>query len=191
MTGTQVDGPAAVSARVCSVRCSRLGSHRVFRADAKSLAVEGEIDEERRSQVRDGCFDGVPEDLFGRAQSVGRHLGFAGVGKQIIRANGWDQGAMDAISHKVKGIDQHAHRHQMLDLARELPREWIETGAVVGSPEHCAHRLREYLDAGLDEICLHGVAPDQCRELVEAWHGGAISRARSVGHDVTPSGRPI
>lgn len=87
------------------------------------------------------------------------HLGFAGVGKQIIRANGWDQGVMDVLSAKAAGIDQKAHRHQMIDLARELPREWIETKTVVGSPVECARRLREYLAAGLDEICLHGVAP--------------------------------
>lgn len=98
------------------------------------------------------------------------HLGFRGVGKQIFRANGRDQRVMDTLAEKVRGIDQQAHRHQMLDIAAELPSEWIETGTVVGSPEHWARRLREYLDAGLDEICLHGVAPDQCHELVKAWH---------------------
>jgi alkanesulfonate monooxygenase SsuD/methylene tetrahydromethanopterin reductase-like flavin-dependent oxidoreductase (luciferase family) len=98
------------------------------------------------------------------------HLGFGGVGKLIVRANGWDPAVMEEISRKTAGIDQKAHRHEMLDLARELPREWIETSNAVGSPQEVARRLREYLDAGLDEICIHGAAPQQCRELVDAWH---------------------
>ncbi|WP_051471281.1 TIGR03857 family LLM class F420-dependent oxidoreductase [Patulibacter minatonensis] len=100
------------------------------------------------------------------------HLGFGGVGRRIVEANGWDPAVMEELSRRTAGIDQKAHRHEMLDLARSLPREWIETSTAVGSPAEVARRLREYLDAGLDEICIHGASPFQCAGLVEAWHAG-------------------
>ena len=54
-------------------------------------------------------------------------------------------------------------------MAAALPREWIETCCVVGDNAECVRRLHEYLDAGVDEIILHGCAPNQIGGLVDEW----------------------
>ena len=40
-----------------------------------------------------------------------------------------------------------------------LLKQWIDEGAAVGTAAQCAEQLMAYLDAGADEILLHGAAP--------------------------------
>lgn len=106
------------------------------------------------------------------------HLGFAGIGDLLMEVNGWDPevmrrlGSTDEFGAPVN-VDQRFHRHQLLDLAAELPREWVETGAVVGDSKQTARRLREYVDAGADHIILHGCPPPAFAEVVRLWREGA------------------
>jgi alkanesulfonate monooxygenase SsuD/methylene tetrahydromethanopterin reductase-like flavin-dependent oxidoreductase (luciferase family) len=60
-------------------------------------------------------------------------------------------------------------RDQLFELGASLPREWVETGCVVGSAAQCAERLRAYVDAGLDHLVLHGSSPDQLAGVVKLW----------------------
>ncbi len=108
------------------------------------------------------------------------HLDFDGVGELIMRENGWDPEPLHRLlsREELQGggtADQKFHRSELLDLGAKLPREWVETGCVVGSAAHCAARLREYLDAGVDHIVLHGSGPKQLEGLVRAWHETSVS----------------
>ena len=57
----------------------------------------------------------------------------------------------------------------MLEVAATLPREWIETGAAIGSAEQCCDTLQAFLDTGVDEVVFHGSTPAQNEGLVRAW----------------------
>jgi probable F420-dependent oxidoreductase len=94
-------------------------------------------------------------------------------GDQLAGVNGWDVKALDRLrSHpQLAGIrgsaDNVFTRAQLTEVSRLLPREWLETGAAVGSAATCARRLHEYLDAGADELVLHGSTPELLGPLVQ------------------------
>jgi probable F420-dependent oxidoreductase len=96
------------------------------------------------------------------------------VGGLVVAMNGWDEGPMNRLIEKGMGnldygqVDVATARRMMAEAAALLPREWLETGAAVGSLDNCARRFAEYLDAGADEILLHGTTPDQQEEIVQA-----------------------
>ena len=46
-------------------------------------------------------------------------------------------------------------------------QQWIDEGAAVGSAARCANQLMDYLDAGADEILLHGAAPKDMGPLAQ------------------------
>jgi probable F420-dependent oxidoreductase len=87
-------------------------------------------------------------------------------GDLIVEINGWDKSALDRLrAHpKIaalngKPADQAYTRQQLVDVSRVLPPEWLEEGAAVGTAAQCAATLMRYLDAGADEILLHGSSP--------------------------------
>ncbi len=100
------------------------------------------------------------------------------LGLPIITTNGWDEGPMDRlVASGVAQLDYgtasvEEKRRSMAEAAAMLPPEWLTSGAAVGSVDHCLDRLREYIDAGADEILLHGTTPDQQAAL--------ITRARDI-----------
>ena len=77
-----------------------------------------------------------------------------------------------AETHNGKPADQAYTRQELVDVGRLLPAQWIEEGAAVGTAASCADQLMAYLDAGADEILLHGAAPKDmgplCAELTRA-----------------------
>ncbi len=95
------------------------------------------------------------------------------VGLPIVTMNGWDEAPMNrlvetGLSRLEYGQEDVGEaRRQMAAAVDMLPHEWLETGAASGSVARCADRLRDYLDAGADEILLHGTTPDQQGPLVE------------------------
>src|SRR5581483_487031 len=60
-------------------------------------------------------------------------------------------------------------RAQLVEVGRTLPEEWMRSGAALGSAKDCCDRMREYLDAGVDEIWIHGTSPSQNAGLVDLW----------------------
>lgn len=89
-----------------------------------------------------------------------------GFGDLIVDINGWDKAVLDQVrAHpKIAGLngkpaDQAYTRAELVDVGRILPQQWIDEGAAVGSAAQCADQLMAYLDAGADEILLHGSAP--------------------------------
>ncbi|TVV77107.1 TIGR03857 family LLM class F420-dependent oxidoreductase [Sphingomonas solaris] len=89
-----------------------------------------------------------------------------GFGDLIVDINGWDKSVLDQVrahpkiaSLNGKPADQAYTRAELVDVGRILPQQWIDEGAAVGSAAQCADQLMPYLDAGADEILLHGAAP--------------------------------
>lgn len=101
------------------------------------------------------------------------------LGRQIAAINGWDPKPVETLlaDPRFAGIEMQKHTHEqmrkmLLEAARLLPREWLETGAAVGSAAHCAARLREYREAGAHELVLHGTTPERLGPLAEAYRNG-------------------
>jgi 5,10-methylenetetrahydromethanopterin reductase len=98
-----------------------------------------------------------------------------GYGELITEINGWDPSPLALMrAHpqiaalRGKLADQAFTRVQLVEVSRTLPRWWYEEGAAIGTPANCAAKLCEFLDAGADEIVLHGSAPRQMGALTAA-----------------------
>lgn len=87
-------------------------------------------------------------------------------GELLAGVNGWDPAGLTALrTHpmlaNVRGsADNLFTKDQLADVSRSLPMEWLYEGAAIGSAGACAARLHAYLDAGADEILIHGAVPD-------------------------------
>jgi alkanesulfonate monooxygenase SsuD/methylene tetrahydromethanopterin reductase-like flavin-dependent oxidoreductase (luciferase family) len=89
-----------------------------------------------------------------------------GFGEMIVDINGWDRAVLDRLrahpqiaSLHGKPADQAFTRQELVEVSRILPQEWLDEGAAVGTAPACADQLMKFLDAGADEILLHGSAP--------------------------------
>jgi len=110
------------------------------------------------------------------------YLQAPGFGELIVRANGWDEAVLAEVRshpalramHEAGGLADQAFTLQQLgEVARVLPDSWIADGAAVGSERECARRLHDYLEAGADEVILHGNAPDVMAGLIEEFSAQA------------------
>jgi len=94
-------------------------------------------------------------------------------GDRLAETNGWDPTQLARLrSHpklaNISGAADNAFtRPELTEVSRLLPASWLETGAAIGSASQCATRLWEYLDAGADELVLHGSTPDLLGPLVQ------------------------
>jgi alkanesulfonate monooxygenase SsuD/methylene tetrahydromethanopterin reductase-like flavin-dependent oxidoreductase (luciferase family) len=118
------------------------------------------------------------EALAVRARAAG-YFSVSGLGDALVRANGWDEadlaryrGQRPLVELDGLPADKHLSRQQLIDLCDGMPATWIPSSSVTGDARTCAHRLREYLAAGADEIILHGMVGDQVTGL--ARHFSAV-----------------
>ena len=88
-------------------------------------------------------------------------------GDLIIDINGWDKKVLEQIrAHpKIavlngKPADQAYTREELVDVSKVIPQQWLDEGAAVGTAAQCADQLMAFLDAGADEILLHGSSPN-------------------------------
>ena len=56
-------------------------------------------------------------------------------------------------------------RPELVELSRNLPAEWLSSSSAVGTAAVCAARLHEYIDAGADEVVLHGTTAEHLGSL--------------------------
>ncbi len=105
------------------------------------------------------------EDAVVRGRAI-TYFELPGFGDLIVEINEWDKGVLDQIrahpkiaSLNGKPADQAYTRQELVDVGQILPQQWIDEGAAVGTAAQCADQLMAYLDAGADEILLHGAAP--------------------------------
>ncbi len=106
-----------------------------------------------------------------------------GFGDLIVEINGWDKSVLDRLrAHpQIAGLhgkpaDQAFTRQELVEVSRILPQQWLEEGAAVGTAAQCADQLMAYLDAGADEILLHGSAPKDMGPLTKELRRALASR---------------
>lgn len=94
------------------------------------------------------------------------------LGEMLCTMNGWDTQVLDKIrNHKKfrnlgsKLAEQSFTREELVEVSRLIPPEWLDGGAIFGTPNTCAISLCDYLDAGVDEIVLHGTTPEKMQPL--------------------------
>jgi probable F420-dependent oxidoreductase len=98
-------------------------------------------------------------------------------GERLADMNGWDVAVLERLrSHpqlaNLRGsADNVFTRAQLSEVSRLLPRSWLESGSAVGSSATCSSRLREYLDAGADELILHGSTPELLGPVLQHFDG--------------------
>jgi len=57
----------------------------------------------------------------------------------------------------------------MLDVAAQIPDEYMLDCSAIGSVDECVTSLQRFIDAGADEIATYGSTPAQNAKLVAAW----------------------
>jgi 5,10-methylenetetrahydromethanopterin reductase len=114
-------------------------------------------------------------DLAVRSRAAG-YFHVSGLGDALVRANGWDEGELARYrDHPVlaalggRQADKALGREELIEVSRSLPDAWIDGSAARGDAATCAARLREYLDAGADELILHGTTAEHLGTLTAAF----------------------
>ncbi|MAT50353.1 MAG: TIGR03857 family LLM class F420-dependent oxidoreductase [Porticoccaceae bacterium] len=102
------------------------------------------------------------------------YLQAPGFGEVIANTNGWDMAVLDKIRNhpqmaalKGTNADQAFTKEQLVEVSRVIPQSWFDEGAAVGTAAQCADKLCQFLDAGADEILLHGSAPKDMGPLTD------------------------
>jgi 5,10-methylenetetrahydromethanopterin reductase len=96
-----------------------------------------------------------------------------GFGERLAGVNGWETEPLEPLrAHpmlaNLRGsADGTFTRDQLLDVAKLLPAEWLASASATGTAGHCAAQIERYLDAGADEIILHGSTPELLGPLVQ------------------------
>lgn len=96
------------------------------------------------------------------------------IAKGLAAANKWSPSVFDALlaypQFSAPGsADQEFRREQLVEASRLIPAELLASGAAIGTAAQCAARLQAFIDAGADQLCLHGATPDQCGPVVEEF----------------------
>jgi 5,10-methylenetetrahydromethanopterin reductase len=115
------------------------------------------------------------EGLAVGARAAG-YFQLRGLGDALVAANGWSSSDLAAYRDQPKlralgerSADKNLPRDELIELSRAMPRDWLPSSSAVGSVETCARRLHEYLDAGADEIVLHGSTAEHLDRLAGAF----------------------
>ena len=101
------------------------------------------------------------------------------MGDALAATNGWspDDLARYRALPKLAALGEHSadkvlNRDELVELSRALPTDWLPSSSAVGDAATCAARLRAYLDAGADELVLHGSTADNLGDLADAFMAG-------------------
>jgi probable F420-dependent oxidoreductase len=108
---------------------------------------------------------------------IASYLFHRGFGELIVDANGWDMGPVEAFraaAHEATGGDRApgatpSGRARLVEPSRILPEQWLSESAAIGTAAECATILHRFLDAGADEIVVHGTTADRLGPTVEAF----------------------
>ena len=99
-----------------------------------------------------------------------------GLGDALVEANQWSADHLAAYRDQPKlralgdrSADKNLSREELIELSRAMPPGWLPSSSAVGSVEACAARLHEYLDAGADELVLHGSTAEHLGTLASTF----------------------
>src|SRR6195952_5949627 len=99
-----------------------------------------------------------------------------GLGEALFAVNGWEIETLARIrSHPhMKRVSTFADHDLTIEERIEVvhdtvPADWLRDTSGGGDAADVASRLRAYLDAGIDELVLHGAAPTELASVVAAF----------------------
>jgi alkanesulfonate monooxygenase SsuD/methylene tetrahydromethanopterin reductase-like flavin-dependent oxidoreductase (luciferase family) len=72
--------------------------------------------------------------------------------------------------------DQAFHREELIEASKLVPDEWVHATSAIGSVEDCVGKIREYREAGADEIGFYGSTPAENARVVDAWREATALR---------------
>jgi 5,10-methylenetetrahydromethanopterin reductase len=114
-------------------------------------------------------------ELAVRARAAG-YFQVTGLGDALVAANGWDRDDLaryrrhpTLVSLGDEQADKVLSRRELVEVSRSLPDEWLSSSSAAGSAADCAVSLHEYLDAGADELVLHGTTAEHLGSLTERF----------------------
>lgn len=116
--------------------------------------------------------DKEEEIVGGRAVSYFQNQSYASI---LVNFNGWDQNILrnlwdhPLLKNLKSNADQTFTNKELVEVSRILPREWLISGGAVGTREHCASRLEDYLASGADNIIIHGSTPETLAPTIELF----------------------
>lgn len=118
----------------------------------------------------------TPDDLDVLAGRAVTYLQPPVHGERLLHLNGWDPAPLTRLrAHPLIAdlgdtlADQAYSPRDLTQAGQLLPQHWLTNSTATGSPSSCAQRLDEYLDAGADELILHGTLPDRLEPTVTAY----------------------
>jgi alkanesulfonate monooxygenase SsuD/methylene tetrahydromethanopterin reductase-like flavin-dependent oxidoreductase (luciferase family) len=108
---------------------------------------------------------------------IAAYFSMPGLGDLLLASNGWDGARLDAYRQALaRSLAQHesgekrlSGRKLYIEAGRHFPAEWIAESAVVGTAAECASGITRFLDAGADEVILHGITADRLEPTVSAF----------------------
>ena len=105
-------------------------------------------------------------ELAVHARAAG-YFHVAGLGDALVAANRWDLDDLIRYrSHPTlvalgeQQADKALPRPELISLAHTFPDHWLASSSAMGTATQCARRLDEYIDAGADELILHGTTAE-------------------------------
>jgi len=114
-------------------------------------------------------------DILVRARAV-TYFQSEPLGSMLVGVNGWDPQPLQRLREHplVRALggsyaDSGLTKQQLVEVSATLPDEWLASTSAIGEPPDRAARLHEYLDAGADELILHGSTPDMLDDTVAAF----------------------
>jgi probable F420-dependent oxidoreductase len=125
---------------------------------------------------------GADEIVAARALT---YFDMAGLGDALFEANGWERGTLGRVRahplmEKVTTFADHdltvAERIEI--VADTVPGEWLADTSAGGTATAVAGRIGEYLEAGLDEIVLHGTTAEHLGPVVTAFEAQQQTEVR-------------
>lgn len=104
-------------------------------------------------------------------------------GRALVRVNDWDMAPVQRLRDSLAEAQRQAgdeladtafHRFQLMEAARLIPDEWMSSTCGFGTAEQCATTLRQYRDAGADEVSTYGSTPGQNAGVLAAWRAARV-----------------
>lgn len=114
------------------------------------------------------------------------YLQIPGYGEALVRANEWDPKVIERIrnhaqiSSKNVIADFAYHRVELLEIAKLVPDEWMESSCGIGTVDDCLKAAQALKAAGADEIATYGSTPMQNAKLVAAWREAKVAAPVAV-----------
>ncbi len=115
------------------------------------------------------------DELAVNARGAG-YFHVSGLGDALVAANGWDTDDLaryrnhpTLVAIGDRQADKALSREELVEISRSLPAHWLASSSATGTAAKCAARLTQYLDAGADELILHGTTADNLGSLIRAF----------------------